>query len=146
MLALKLNRVSKTSCPILQQALDPIVKDSGQSSRSERSSQMLTIFGRFGMITPVWIPRWLWKYAQSVEGYSKGALLFIKDIHLIHCHLVQTRSLAWSQRCQIPKRCPNTPGPHNIHASHAAMLRWITVNLLLRVFYSAFIDTLWAPP
>ena len=44
------------------------VKVRGQRSRSQRSKQILTQFGCFQTVTPVWIHRWLRNDAQSSIG------------------------------------------------------------------------------
>ena len=52
------------------------VKVRGQRSRSQRSKQILSQFGRFWTVTPVWIHRWLRNYAHSLKWQRRGALLF----------------------------------------------------------------------
>ena len=54
----------------------PEVKVRGQRSRSQRSKQILSQFGRFWTVTPVWIHRWLRNYAHSLKWQRRGALLF----------------------------------------------------------------------
>ena len=40
-------------------------------------------FGCFMTVTPVWIQRCLWSYAQSLKWHRRDALLFLKIIHWI---------------------------------------------------------------
>ena len=48
-----------------------------------QKSSILTQFGRFRTVTPVWIHQWLWNYTQSLKQHRRGALMFFKVISQI---------------------------------------------------------------
>ena len=60
-----------------------------QISRSRKQNlSVLAQIWRFRTVYPVWIHRWLWNNALSLNQYIRSALLFFKDISQIsrsHC-------------------------------------------------------------
>ena len=65
-------------CPIVSQG-----HPSNFKVTRDKRSPILSRIERFRTVTPVWIHRELWNDAQSLMGYRRGALLFLKVIHQI---------------------------------------------------------------
>ena len=56
----------------------------------DKKSPILTRIERFRTVNLVWIHRWLWHNAQSLNPYRRGDLLFFKVIHqILKSHLAK---------------------------------------------------------
>ena len=60
----------------------------------DKKSLILTRIERFRTVTPVWIRRWIWNYAQSLAYSRRGVLLLYEVIHQIsRPHRLKDRQL-----------------------------------------------------
>ena len=67
------HEAAQERCPIVFQCHLSNFKDT-----RGKKSLILTQFGRFGTVFPVWIPQWLWNDTLSLKQHRRGTLLFFK--------------------------------------------------------------------
>ena len=72
-------------------------------AHTAKKLSILTQFGCFRTVTPVWIHQWLWNDAQSLKQHRGGALLFCQGHPSIFFRSFGTKNADFYPNCSFPE-------------------------------------------